>query len=143
MDQEKVPTEYSSIKGLVSSIFAETATATVDSNNNYIIPFPNKVDYIKTVELCNGSVKTNSGSTNTTGGGSISASSLASGRISAYLTVGDLVAIDGINGRISFGIPATGVVGNNSYMYMDSTGIFGYYGDDTSPWFMVASTDME
>lgn len=143
MDQEKFPTEYSRVKGLVSSsIFADTATATVDSNNNYIVPFPNKVDYIKTVELCNGSVKTNSGSTNTTGGGSISASSLASGRISAYLTVGDLVAIDGIKGRISFGIPSTGVVGDNSYMYMDSKGIFGYYGDDDFPWFVVASTDM-
>jgi len=142
MENQKTPEEYTGVKGLVRSIYQETATSFVDSNNNYVTVFPDKIEYIKTQDICTGGAKTSTGSVSATGSGNINPSAISSGRIVSYLTVGDLVAIDGTRGLISLGIPSSGVVGDNSYMYMNASGIFGYHGTDTFPWFFAATKDM-
>ena len=142
MENQKTPEEYTGVKGLVRSIYQETATSFVDSNNNYVTVFPDKIEYIKTQDICTGGAKTSTGSVSATGSGNINPSAISSGRIASYLTVGDLVAIDGTRGLISLGIPSSGVVGDNSYMYMNASGIFGYHGTDTFPWFFAATKDM-
>ena len=134
---EKIPSEYTGVKGLVRSMYDGLAESAADSNNEYIKPFPGGYEYIKTVELCNGKTQTVSGSSN-----SINPLDIASGRIRAYLSIGDTVAINGLYGIISLGIPPDGNVGNNPYIYMNSGGIFGYYGDEEAPWFMVAQRDV-
>ncbi len=134
---EKIPSEYTGVKGLVRSMYDGLAESAADSNNEYIKPFPGGYEYIKTVELCNGKTQTVSGSSS-----AINPLDIASGRVRAYLSIGDTVAINGLYGIISLGIPPDGNVGNNPYIYMNSGGIFGYYGDEEAPWFMVTQRDV-
>lgn len=109
----------------------------VDSSNKYIKVFPGKIDYSTVDSICNGRASQSSGSKSTTNSNVISVANIGSGYVSGNFRVGELVNISGPGGFISFGIPSSGIVGNQPYMVMDSHSLYGGVGGSDDPWFLV------
>ena len=57
MENQKTPEEYTGVKGLVRSIYQETATSFVDSNNDYVTVFPDKIGNMLAVFFSTGNIQ--------------------------------------------------------------------------------------
>jgi len=137
----KYPEKYTNPREYIVNTFSGNEYV-VDSENRLVVPFPDGTkDLITSKSLCSGKSTTYSSSEEGDGTSSTNPSSIASGVITSRLFIGDYLALDGINGIITIGIPKTGLVGDNPYMMFGSSGIYGMYGDTDQPWFVVSMAE--
>ena len=137
----KYPAEYTNPREYIIGTFNGDETV-VDSANRLVVPFPDGTkELITSQSLCNGGSTTYSSSEESDGSASTDPASLATGSITSRIFIGSYLALDGINGIITAGIPRTGLVGNNPYMMFGPDGIYGKYGETDQPWFIAATSE--